>query len=125
MAGLFGYAHNLVTRHPRLACRRRPPSSNAPHFCGWQPQPQIYRLRVVVPVYSMARALPSSTPPTSGATGVLWAIDMITAIPHGPHRDGRRPGNSGTAVGAIIAAITFLAPYVGATLPRAYGLPSR
>ena len=70
---------------------------------------------VVVLVYSMARALPVMyVPDFRGDWRVLWAIDMITAIPYTWGLIEMVAGQKlwHRVVGAITAAITFLAPYV-------------
>ena len=70
---------------------------------------------VVVLVYSMARAVPVMyVPHFRGDWRILWAIDMITAIPYtwgliemvAGQKLWHRIG------GAITSAVTFLAPYV-------------
>ena len=70
---------------------------------------------VVVLVYSMARAVPVMyVPHFRGDWRVLWAIDMITAIPYTWGLIEMVAGQKlwHRIVGAATAAITFLAPYV-------------
>ena len=70
---------------------------------------------VVVLVYSMARAVPVMyVPHFRGDWRILWAIDMITAIPYTWGLIEMVAGQKlwHRIVGAITSAITFLAPYV-------------
>ena len=70
---------------------------------------------VVVLVYSMARAVPVMyVPHFRGDWRILWAIDMITAIPYTWGLIEMVAGQKlwHRIVGAATAAITFLAPYV-------------
>ena len=70
---------------------------------------------VVVLVYSVARALPVIyVPHFHGDWRILWAIDMITAIPYTWGLIEMVAGQKlwHRVVGAITAAITFIAPYV-------------
>ena len=70
---------------------------------------------VVVLVYSMARAVPVMyVPHFRGDWRILWAIDMITAIPYTWGLIEMVAGQKlwHRIVGAASAAITFLAPYV-------------
>lgn len=70
---------------------------------------------VVVLVYSMARALPVMyVPDFRGDWRILWAIDMITAIPYTWGLIEMVAGQKfwHRIVGAATAAVTFLAPYV-------------
>ena len=70
---------------------------------------------VVVFVYSMARAVPVMfVPHFGGDWRVLWAIDMITAIPYTWGLIEMVAGQKlwHRVVGAITASVTFLAPYV-------------
>lgn len=87
---------------------------------------------VVVLVYSMARAVPVMyVPHFRGDWRILWAIDMITAIPYTWGLIEMVAGQKlwHRIVGAATAAVTFLAPYVyflmyGRHAPRASGPPS-
>ena len=81
---------------------------------------------VVVLVYSMARALPVMyVPHFRGDWRILWAIDMITAIPYTWGLIEMVAGQKlwHRIVGAVTSAVTFLAPLRvlphvrGATLP--------
>ena len=70
---------------------------------------------VVVLVYSMARAVPVMyVPHFRGDWRILWAIDMITAIPYTWGLIEMVAGQKlwHRVVGAITASVTFLAPYV-------------
>ena len=70
---------------------------------------------VVVLVYSMARAVPVMyVPHFRGDWRILWAIDMITAIPYTWGLIEMVAGQKlwHRVVGAATAAVTFLAPYV-------------
>ena len=70
---------------------------------------------VVVLVYSMARAVPVMyVPHFRGDWRILWAIDMITAIPYTWGLIEMVAGQKlwHRIVGAATAAVTFLAPYV-------------
>ena len=70
---------------------------------------------VVVLVYSMARAVPVMyVPHFRGDWRILWAIDMITAIPYTWGLIEMVAGQKlwHRIIGAATAAITFLAPYV-------------
>ena len=70
---------------------------------------------VIVLVYSMARAVPVMyVPHFRGDWRILWAIDMITAIPYTWGLIEMVAGQKlwHRIVGAATAAITFLAPYV-------------
>ena len=70
---------------------------------------------VVVLVYSMARAVPVMyVPHFRGDWRILWAIDMITAIPYTWGLIEMVAGQKlwHRIVGATTAAVTFLAPYV-------------
>lgn len=70
---------------------------------------------VVVLVYSMARAVPVMyVPHFRGDWRILWAIDMITAIPYTWGLIEMVAGQKlwHRIVGAITTAVTFLAPYV-------------
>ena len=70
---------------------------------------------VVVLVYSMARAVPVMyVPHFRGDWRILWAIDMITAIPYTWGLIEMVAGQKlwHRIVGAVTAAVTFLAPYV-------------
>lgn len=70
---------------------------------------------VVVLVYSMARAVPVMyVPQFRGDWRILWAIDMITAIPYTWGLIEMVAGQKlwHRIVGAATAAVTFLAPYV-------------
>ena len=70
---------------------------------------------VVVLVYSMARAVPVMyVPHFRGDWRILWAIDMITAIPYTWGLIEMVAGQKlwHRIVGTATAAITFLAPYV-------------
>ena len=70
---------------------------------------------VVVLVYSMARAVPVMyVPHFRGDWRILWAIDMITAIPYTWGLIEMVAGQKlwHRIVGAITASVTFLAPYV-------------
>ena len=70
---------------------------------------------VVVLVYSMARALPVMyVPHFRGDWRILWAIDMITAIPYTWGLIEMVAGQKlwHRIVGAVTSAVTFLAPYV-------------
>ena len=70
---------------------------------------------VVVFVYSMARAVPVMfVPHFDGDWRILWAIDMITAIPYTWGLIEMVAGQKlwHRVVGAITASVTFLAPYV-------------
>lgn len=70
---------------------------------------------VVVLVYSMARAVPVMyVPHFRGDWRILWAIDMVTAIPYTWGLIEMVAGQKlwHRIVGAVTAAVTFLAPYV-------------
>ena len=70
---------------------------------------------VVVLVYSMARAVPVMyVPHFRGDWRILWAIDMITAIPYTWGLIEMVAGQKlwHRIVGAVTSAVTFLAPYV-------------
>ena len=70
---------------------------------------------VVVLVYSMARAVPVMyVPHFRGDWRILWAIDMITAIPYTWGLIEMVAGQKlwHRIIGAITTAITFIAPYV-------------
>ena len=70
---------------------------------------------VVVFVYSMARAVPVMfVPHFDGDWRILWAIDMITAIPYTWGLIEMVAGQKlwHRIVGAVTSAVTFLAPYV-------------
>jgi len=70
---------------------------------------------VVVLVYSMARAVPVMyVPHFRGDWRILWAIDMITAIPYTWGLIEMVAGQKlwHRIVGAATAAVTFIAPYV-------------
>lgn len=70
---------------------------------------------VVVLVYSMARAVPVMyVPHFRGDWRILWAIDMITAIPYTWGLIEMVAGQKfwHRVIGAITTAITFIAPYV-------------
>ena len=70
---------------------------------------------VVVLVYSMARAVPVMyVPHFRGDWRVLWAIDMVTAIPYTWGLIEMVAGQKlwHRIVGAATASVTFLAPYV-------------
>ena len=70
---------------------------------------------VVVLVYSMARAVPVMyVPHFRGDWRILWVIDMITAIPYTWGLIEMVAGQKlwHRIVGAVTAAVTFLAPYV-------------
>ena len=70
---------------------------------------------VVVLVYSMARAVPVMyVPHFRGDWRILWAIDMITAIPYTWGLIEMVAGQKlwHRIVGVITSAVTFLAPYV-------------
>ena len=70
---------------------------------------------VVVFVYSMARAVPVMfVPHFDGDWRILWAIDMVTAIPYTWGLIEMVAGQKlwHRVVGAATASVTFLAPYV-------------
>ena len=70
---------------------------------------------VVVLVYSMARAVPVMyVPHFRGDWRILWAIDMITAIPYTWGLIEMVAGQKlwHRVIGAATSAVTFIAPYV-------------
>lgn len=80
----------------------------------WLRDPAVF-FYVVVLVYSALRALPVTfVKEFHGHLGVLWAIDMLTAIPYTwgviAMVTARRPLVRG--LGTLVTAVTFVAPYV-------------
>jgi len=91
-----------------------PPPPHTPPPLPPSPNPKFIAY-VVVLVYSMARAVPVMyVPHFRGDWRILWAIDMITAIPYTWGLIEMVAGQKlwHRIVGAVTAAVTFLAPYV-------------
>lgn len=80
----------------------------------WLRDPAVF-FYVVVLIYSALRALPVTfVKEFKGHLGVLWAIDMLTAIPYTwgviAMVTAKRP--LVRALGTLVTAVTFVSPYV-------------
>ncbi|NNG18633.1 hypothetical protein HJ590_03415 [Naumannella sp. ID2617S] len=80
----------------------------------WLRDPAVF-FYVIVLVYSALRALPVTfIDQFHGHLGILWAIDMVTAIPYtwGVIAMVTAKRALYRAIGTLVTAVTFVAPYV-------------
>ncbi|OYO06976.1 hypothetical protein CGZ98_20835 [Enemella evansiae] len=80
----------------------------------WLRDPAVF-FYVVVLIYSALRALPVTfVKEFKGHLGILWAIDMLTAIPYtwGVIAMVTAKRRLVRALGTLVTAVTFVAPYV-------------